>query len=634
MSLYGQEPETTLLGAFLSKLEHRSVIDVGAERGTFAAEMLRAGAETVHVLEPEPANVAALHERFDGEARVTLHAVAASDTDHPLELFVSTKPDGTPVSFGHTVLSRASTDEIAWSSTVTVEARSLRSLVESGELPRRVGILKVDTEGHDDAVLAGMGDLDCDVVMVEHWVDLPHSLGPCPWTLEQIASPLRTRGFSRYAVIQHRAEFVILTWDDGEIPAGHMGNVVFLHDRVVDRLLPDVLTCASQLALGAVQVGEMYATAAVERLAVIEEREQIELKLREQLDEIEQRFREDAFDRNREQLPEGSRYLWRIRGLAVPKIGRLRHYLPRALRVPQAYVRTAAPPDPPRISIVTPSFQQGRYVERTIFSVVNQQYPNLEYVVQDGGSTDETLEILQRFDGKLTSWVSEPDVGQADAINRGFSRTTGEIMAWLNSDDLLLPGALAYVGRYFASHPDVDVVYGNRRLIDENDGEIGIWVLPEHDDLMLTNVDYVPQETVFWRRRIWESAGGRIDPGFDYAMDWDLLLRFREAGAKIVRLPRFLGAFRVHDEQKTTAHDKVGAAECARLRERVHGRPVSHEEAVGQTVSYLRRHLLVHARQRLAERFSQPEVDVVTVPPPVDPARPKSLGAAQMESDR
>jgi FkbM family methyltransferase len=270
VSLYGQEPETTLLAAFLSKLEHRSVIDVGAERGTFTSEMLRAGAESVHVLEPESANIAALHERFDGDARVTVHGVAASDADHPLELYMSTKPDGTPVSFGHTVLNRASTDEIAWPSTVTVEARSLLSLVETGGLPRRVGILKVDTEGHDDVVLAGMGDLDSDVIMVEHWVDLPHSLGPCPWTLEQIASPLRTRGFSHFAAIQHRSEFVILTWDDGEIPAGHMGNVVFLHDRVVDRLLPDVLTCASQLALGAVGVGEMYAAAAAERLALVE----------------------------------------------------------------------------------------------------------------------------------------------------------------------------------------------------------------------------------------------------------------------------------------------------------------------------------------------------------------------------
>jgi GT2 family glycosyltransferase len=348
------------------------------------------------------------------------------------------------------------------------------------------------------------------------------------------------------------------------------------------------------------------------------------------LAEIEYRLRQDALDQDRRRPPQaGSHLLWRIRGLTVPKIGRLHHYVPRPLRVPEAYLRAAPPADPPTMSIVTPSFQQGRYVGRTIFSVVNQQYPALEYIVQDGGSTDGTLDVLQRFDGDLTRWVSEPDLGQADAINRGFDGTTGEIMAWLNSDDLLLPGTLPYVGSYFARHPDVDVVYGNRMLIDENDGDIGVWVLPKHDDRMLTNIDYVPQETLFWRRRIWESAGGRIDPGFDYALDWDLLLRFRQAGAKIVRLPRFLGAFRVHDEQKTTAQDRVGAAECARLRERVHGRPVSHEEAVGQTVSYLRRHLLVHARHRLVERFSQPEVDVLTAPPPVDPPQPGSGVEAQ-----
>ena len=168
------------------------------------------------------------------------------------------------------MLERPDTDEIAWRTTVTVEARSLESLVATGEVPERVGVLKIDTEGHDDAVLAGIGPLECDVVVVEHWVDLPNSLGRCPWTLEEIASPLHARGFSHFAFIQHRSEFTILTWDDGDIPAGHMGNLVFLHDRVLDRLLPDLLTCASQLAVRSVLVGEMYATAAAERLAVIE----------------------------------------------------------------------------------------------------------------------------------------------------------------------------------------------------------------------------------------------------------------------------------------------------------------------------------------------------------------------------
>ena len=270
MNLYGQEPEATLLGVFLPKLENRTVIDVGGEQGAFAKVMLQAGADSVFVIEPEPHNVAVLRESFAADPRVTVHGIAASDADRTLELHVSTNPDGAPIPFGHTVLERSDTGEIAWRTTVTVEARSLESLVATGEVPERVGVLKIDTEGHDDAVLAGIGPLESDVVMVEHWVDLPNSLGPCPWSLEDIASPLRARGFSHFAFIQHRSEFTILTWDDGEIPPGHMGNLVFLHDRVLDRLLPDLLTCASQLAVRSVLVGEMYATAAAERLELID----------------------------------------------------------------------------------------------------------------------------------------------------------------------------------------------------------------------------------------------------------------------------------------------------------------------------------------------------------------------------
>lgn len=295
--------------------------------------------------------------------------------------------------------------------------------------------------------------------------------------------------------------------------------------------------------------------------------------------------------------------LMRIRGLTKPRIGSLRHYPPRPLLVPASYLEVEPPQQTPTISIVTPSFQQGRFLERTIGSVLGQQYPALEYVVQDGNSTDETTAVLRRFDGRLTHWASEPDSGQADAINRGFRHTTGEIMAWLNSDDLLLPGALAFVARYFDEHPEVDVVYGDRLMIDDDDSEIGAWILPRHDDVMLTLADYVPQETLFWRRRIWNAVGGSVDDGFHYAMDWELLLRFREAGARIVHVSRFLGAFRVHDEQKTTAEDAVGAEECAWLRRRVHGRDVPLSEVIVRIRPYLRRHVFVHTRYRLRTRL-------------------------------
>jgi GT2 family glycosyltransferase len=314
-------------------------------------------------------------------------------------------------------------------------------------------------------------------------------------------------------------------------------------------------------------------------------------------------------------------FLSRLRGLKRPRIGVLRHHAPRPLLVSAAYVRTV-PPDPaPTISIVTPSFCQGRFLERTLYSVLGQNYPALEYFVQDGGSPDETLEILRDYEGQLSGWASEPDGGQADAINRGFLQTKGEIMAWLNSDDLLLPGSLAYVARHFVEHPDVDVVYGHRLMIDESDGQIGAWILPKHDDAALTVADFIPQETIFWRRRIWEAAGGQIDPTFAYAMDWDLLLRFREAGAKMVRLPRFLGAFRIHDEQKTTNDHAVGAEETQRLRERVHGRDVPIDEVAAILKPYLTRHVLVHTRRKLVERLPLRRIAVTTVPVGAYPKR-------------
>jgi hypothetical protein len=137
-------------------------------------------------------------------------------------------------------------------------------------------------------------------------------------------------------------------------------------------------------------------------------------------------------------------------------------------------------------------------------------------------------------------------------------------------------------------------------LIDEANREIGRWVLPLHDDRALSWADYVPQETLFWRRRIWERVGARLDESFQFAMDWDLLLRFRDSGARFVRLPRFLGAFRVHPDQKSTSRiADLGAAEMARLRERIHGRPVSTREIAQALRGYHVRHLACQQLYRL-----------------------------------
>jgi glycosyltransferase involved in cell wall biosynthesis len=303
-----------------------------------------------------------------------------------------------------------------------------------------------------------------------------------------------------------------------------------------------------------------------------------------------------------------------LRQWSSPRLGILRHHLPEALQVPTSYLRTTPPQQAPTISIVTPSYEQGSYLERTIYSVVNQNYPKLEYVVQDGGSSDETEAVIRHFERSLSHWASEPDEGQADAINRGFVHTSGEIMAYLNSDDLLLPGSLAYVARYFAEHPEVDAVYGHRVLIDEHDRQIGVWVMPPHDDATLSYADYVPQETLFWRRSLWERAGGQIDPSLKFAVDWDLLLRFRKAGARMVRLPRFLGAFRVHAEQKTGRQQALCDEESDLLRRRELGRSLGDEEIWARVQPYMRRHVVYHTLHRLQERLPLPRSAVRSVP--------------------
>ncbi len=226
----------------------------------------------------------------------------------------------------------------------------------------------------------------------------------------------------------------------------------------------------------------------------------------------------------------------------------------------------------PRISLVTPSFNQVRFVGKTLESVLGQGYPDLEYFVQDACSTDGSVEVIRGNDGRGVTISIERDSGQADALNRGFAKASGEVMGYLNSDDLLLPGTLHRVGAYFRDHPEVDVVYGNRLIVDDEGREIGRWILPGHDGDLLRYVDYVPQESMFWRRRVWERAGARFDEQMHFAMDWELILRFLDAGAVFRHTPDLLGVFRVHGDQKSQASFMArGVREMAALRLRFGG---------------------------------------------------------------
>jgi glycosyltransferase involved in cell wall biosynthesis len=250
------------------------------------------------------------------------------------------------------------------------------------------------------------------------------------------------------------------------------------------------------------------------------------------------------------------------------------------------------------ISLVTPSLDDGRFIADALASVLDQGYPELEYVVMDGGSTDGSVETIGRHRGRLHHFESKPDAGHAAAINEGFTHCSGEIMAWLSADDLLLPGALAYVARYFAEHPDVDMVYGHRIILDEAGRDIGLWVTPRHRRQTLLWFDYLPQETAFWRRRLWDRAGG-IDESFSVAFDWDLFLRFQEMGARIVRLDRLLGAFRVHPDQQSERHREQALMQLAAIRDRTHGRPVTLAEAKARVDAVRLRSVPLYARYRL-----------------------------------
>jgi glycosyltransferase involved in cell wall biosynthesis len=232
-----------------------------------------------------------------------------------------------------------------------------------------------------------------------------------------------------------------------------------------------------------------------------------------------------------------------------------------------------------------------QFVKHTLDSVVGQKYPNVQYVVQDAQSSDGTSEVLARYSPKSVDVRVEADTGQADALNRGFALTAGEVMGYLNSDDMLLPGALNLVGRYFHENPAVDVIYGNRLIVNEDGLEVGRWILPGHDAQLLRFIDYVPQETMFWRRRIWDRVGAKFDTSLQFAMDWDLILRFIDAGALFHHVPTLFGVFRVHGAQKSQASFVTrGAGEMVGLRMRYRNDNTSRLARVIRHMRYLYAH--------------------------------------------
>ena len=210
--------------------------------------------------------------------------------------------------------------------------------------------------------------------------------------------------------------------------------------------------------------------------------------------------------------------------------------------------------DLPLVSIVTPSFNQARYIEATIQSVLSQDYARIEYLIVDGGSTDGTVEIIKKHEGRLAWWVSEQDQGQTDAINKGFERAQGQILAWLNSDDTYEPGAVSAAVKYLLDHPEVGMVYGNCNFINEDGQVIGKFGSAQTDyRLLRQGYVHIPQQTMFFRAQWWKQVGP-LDPSFYFAMDYDLWTRLA-ARTELKYVPQTWANFRLHTTGKTIAAD-------------------------------------------------------------------------------
>jgi glycosyltransferase involved in cell wall biosynthesis len=221
----------------------------------------------------------------------------------------------------------------------------------------------------------------------------------------------------------------------------------------------------------------------------------------------------------------------------------------------------------PLVSIVTPSYNQAHFLETTIRSVLDQDYPNLEYIIIDGGSTDGSRQIIERYSSRLAWWVSERDQGQTDAINKGFAVARGEILAWLNSDDTYQPHAIKEAVAFLQAHPEVGMVYGDANLIDEAGQVIGQFPARQTNYRRLKRgYVHIPQQASFFRASLWRQVGP-LDPTFYFAMDYDLWVRLARL-APLQHTPRLWANFRLHAAGKSTVADDRCWPEMLRVHRR------------------------------------------------------------------
>jgi glycosyltransferase involved in cell wall biosynthesis len=219
--------------------------------------------------------------------------------------------------------------------------------------------------------------------------------------------------------------------------------------------------------------------------------------------------------------------------------------------------------DYPKISLITPSYNQAQYLEETIQSVIQQNYPNLEYIIIDGGSDDGSLEIIQKYSQFISYWCSTPDDGQADAIRKGFRMASGEIFSWINSDDVLCRSSLASVAEVFTSDPSLGMIFGNAFLIDEKSKPKGIIVPFSDFSYYKYGASGIFQGSVFYTKSAYFSAG-EINPKWTYAMEYELFFEI-EKRCKVKNIPKFLSCYRLHPLSKSSNLQKIAREECEEI---------------------------------------------------------------------
>ena len=272
---------------------------------------------------------------------------------------------------------------------------------------------------------------------------------------------------------------------------------------------------------------------------------------------------------------------------------------------------------PPRISLVTPCLNQAAFLEQSIRSILDQRYPNLEYVMVDGGSTDGSLEIIKKYADHFAWWTSEPDRGQYDAINKGFAHCTGEIMAWLNADDKYLPWTFSTLAHLMTDLPQVEWVTSTFHLFwDEHGRAVSCESHPGFSSQLVLRGGTLPgagwpawafiqQESTFWRRSLWDRTGGQVDTQWSLAADFDLWMRFAQR-AELYSVPVPLAGFRRHAGQKTAMHMQEYVRQARASFQRHGGRPPVWLKGLwlknwGKIVRFLqRRHAYAATQQGLS----------------------------------